>query len=190
MAAFSSNRVHGLIDRLFYHSPHRTSHAVTSTPSRLEAGIRNLQRVPATSGEEIDNNWLRRIELRSSAEVAEFLERAGFPERHGLLAALFVDKRCGFVASQIIRSAISLEPDELIRSILNFASSRHAHGIILATNDLPETFCQSGAWQELITKLCWKGEAIDIFLLDHVVRTARGWKAAFPKGAAGAPTCS
>ena len=119
MAAFSSNRIHGLIDRLFYHSPHRISHAVTSTPSRPKAGIWDLRRVPVMSGEEIDNSWLRRVELRSSAEVAEFLEQAGFPERHGLLAALFVDKRCGFVASQIIRSAISVEPDELIRSILN-----------------------------------------------------------------------
>ena len=189
MAAFSSNRVSGLIDRLFYHSPHRTPQAVTPPRRRLETGIRDLRRAPVLSGEELDRSWLRRVELRSSAQATEFLERAGFPERHGLLAALFVDKRCGFVASDIIWSAISIEPDELIRAILNSASTQHGHGIILATNDLPETFCHSPSWQQLIARLCWKAEAIDIFLLDHVVRTERGWKVLFPNGAEGASAC-
>lgn len=190
MAAFSSSKVYSLIDRLFYQPHHGNSHALAPGHSGLDAAMRQLRLDLALNGEQIDRSWLHRIELRSADRVIEFLERTEFPRRHGLLAALFVDRRCGIIATEYVGADPSDSINAVVRKILQLASFHHAHGIILALNDFSDAFHESRMCPELTKTLIRKGEAIDVFLLDHVVRTSGGWKSVFPRWAAGVQTCS
>lgn len=163
---------------------------MTPPLSAQGAAMRRLRLVPLPDGDDADRSWLYRIELRSRERVVEFLERTEFPRRPGLIAALFLDKRCGMIAREFVALHAFASVEEPIREILHLASFHHAHGIILASNDSSESLSEARRRQELTRRLLRKGDAMEVFVLDHVVRTATGWKSQFPRFAAGAGTCS
>lgn len=157
----------------------RISQPLSNGSQRSHSAVRVLAQADALTGEKTDSLWLRRTELRSLNDVADYLESSGFNERPGMLNVLFVDCRCGLIRSQTVGKTAYAGSDETVRQILRSASDCHANGIILATHDLGGEIARSPSCRELTMKLYRKGEAIEVFLLNHFVLTADGWKRMF-----------
>jgi DNA repair protein RadC len=175
VAALSSSKVSSLIERFFSLNARNPS-LQRSTGASPDATVHALRTGQVLSGDEIDDLWLQRIELRSLKRVKGYLEHTCFRKRNGTITALFVDRRCGLIAEEIIGSAWSLrQPDAVVRHILRLASRFHAHGLILATNDPQATTARRNRYREMTMQLQRKGEIIDVFLLNHLVLAADQW---------------
>ena len=176
MATLSSSKFHGLIDRFFALS---TNHVPTALFDivRLEfAAVRAIVEADAPSGEKADRRWLERTELRSTRQVAQFLEESGFRNRTGETDVIFVDARCGLICSEPLGAIGSNGPVIAAGRILRAASACGAHGVILATHDPRGDLNRCSTWSALTKALKSKGELIDVYLLDHFVLTEQGWR--------------
>lgn len=176
MAALSSNKLHGLIDRIFTLSTSQVSASIFDIVRLEFAAVRGIIESDAPSGERADRRWLERTELRSTRQVAQYLEETGFRRRKGETAIIFVDARCGLIRSEALGSVGSASPSDAAGRILRSASQCGAHGVILATHDLRTDPHLHSAWSELTRALRSKGELIDVYLLDHFVLTNQGWR--------------
>jgi DNA repair protein RadC len=136
--------------------------------------VRRLAEVELPDPERADIMWLQRIELRSPRAVADALEAGGFDQAAGLLSAIFVDSRCGLIRWQHFGAAASCDPARTAACILRSATACHAHGIILVINDPTGDLASAPRVRALSRTLQLKGEAIEIFLLDHFVLGANG----------------
>lgn len=177
MATLSPGRFHDLIDRIFLWR--RPQHAVFDIMRVHYPAVRALAEAAPPDSETTDHAWLQRPELRGFDEVVRLLENTGFAEQTGSIRALFVDDRCGFIGSHQISSAAHVDPDRLVAEILRLAANHQASGIVLATNDRHSRRARSSNRQRLTSAIYRKGEAINLFLLDHVVLTSTGWKRMF-----------
>lgn len=176
MATLSSSKLHGLIDRFF---PLSTNHAPAALFDivRLEfAAVRAIVEADSPSGERTDRRWLERTELRSTRQVAQFLEATGFAKRAGETDVIFVDARCGLIRSEALGTTGRTEPLQAASRILKSASACGAHGVILATHEPVDDPFHYSSWRALTRVLQSKGELIDIYLLDHFVLTRQGWR--------------
>jgi DNA repair protein RadC len=174
LATLSPNRFHDLIDRIFLWR--RARHAVFDIVRVHYPAVRALAEAAPPDSESTDRAWLQRPELRGFDEVVRLLESTGFAEQAGSIRALFVDDRCGFIGSHQVSSAAHIDPDRLVAEILRLAANHQASGIVLATNDRARRTARASNRQKLTQDIYRKGEAIDLFLLDHVVLTSAGWK--------------
>jgi len=180
VAAPNARRFHGLAKRILaFPHPGTLVFGRACRPAREAARL--FDPVSPATAEQIDSVWLARPELRSSSDAARYLERGGFDERTGTLTALFVDNRCGLISSDLIGAAAPLRRRDMVRRILGRASSYHAHGVILATNDPKGEIASTAEWHELTSSLSSKAEATGISLLNHLVLTAEGWKTIYPE---------
>jgi DNA repair protein RadC len=150
-------------------------HAVFELARVEYAAVRVLAEADRPTAEKADHAWLRRVEIRGSKQVADVLESRGFRERPGMMMGMFVDSRCGLIGTEMIGIPATASPDQMVADILRMASSFHAHGIILATHDPSGALARTWRCRELLTKLHCKGEAIEVFLLDHFVLTGGQW---------------
>jgi DNA repair protein RadC len=173
-----------LIERVL-HTSRRPTPVSPPEVYRAPYPLRLFSEAMYPSAEEVDSAWLQRIELRSLSDVAHYLARNGFCDFPGMLTALFVDTRCGLIRSKVVSSARPARPDETVRKILRLASDCQASGIILATHDVGGRTARDRSCRELTKSLYQKGEAIEIFLLNHFVLTAYGWKRMMPTGKEG-----
>ena len=178
MATLSSSRFNDLIQRFLY-SQRDAPHAVLDIVRFNFPAVRLLAEADRPSSQQADDAWLKRVELRGSARAIEVLETSGFRASTGMIQALFVDHRCGLIASELIGEAAKVDPDRAVANILRLASSCHATGTILATHDPTGRVARTPRCRRLTMDLHRKGEAIDVFLLDHFVLTAEGWKRMF-----------
>jgi DNA-binding MarR family transcriptional regulator len=127
------------------------------------------------TAEKADRVWLARAELRSLKQVAEMLQTSRFFDLPGMMVAMFVDRRCGLIRSLQIDPATSSGLNDTVGKILRSASNCHAHGIILATHAPTSEAGYNSRSNQLTEKLSRKGEAIEVFLLDHLLLTPEGW---------------
>ena len=178
MATLSSGRFYTLVDRLFSQRKH-ADHIIFDILRVEFSAIRALAQRPAVGAAEVDDAWLRRVELRRTEDVVAMLERRGFLREDGKLAAVFLDEKCGFIEFHIIGRAAELMPNLAIATILRLASACHASAILLATHDLAGETELNPDHRKLSLDLRRKGEAVDTFLLDHFVLTPSGWKRMF-----------
>jgi DNA repair protein RadC len=131
----------------------------------------------------LDDAWLNRVELREAEDVYEVLRSNGFEDQLGSIAAVFVDRRCGFIACEVISGAIA-DPDQGAAHVLRLASSRQASGVFLAVNDVSGSMLRGARYRDLVARLKRKGELIDVYLLDQFVLTGGRWyRARAQKGA-------
>lgn len=179
MATLSSGRFHSLVDRLL-NQRKGIDQIIFGKPRAEFPAIRALARSATAAAAETDDAWLRRVELRHTADVLAVLERNGFLHQRGKLAAMFVDEKCGLIELRLIGFAPELETNQAVATILRFASACHASGILLATHDLSGEIARRPDHRRLTLDLCRKGEAVETFLLDHFVLTPDGWKRMFP----------
>jgi DNA repair protein RadC len=154
----------------------RPSPISLSNVLRAPRAVRVFLEARRPTADEVDSAWLKRVELRSLADVANHLDGTGFCDRPGLLTALFVDNRCGLIQSHPVGRASDVNVDATVRCILRLASDCHASGLILVTHDLSGRIARTRRCRELTMTLHRKGELIEIFLLNHLVFTAQGWK--------------
>lgn len=178
LAAPEPSRIHSLIDRILSFPARSDPPAVFDIAKPDFAAVRAMTEASLPNGEDQDEDWLRRSELRSTGAVATMLESIGFAGRRGETEAIFVDARCGLIGSQAIGKLIATDTDAIVSRILRAASGCDARGIILATQ-CSAARVRGPYWRQIIRKLRSKGEAIDIVLLDHVVLTASGWNRLF-----------
>lgn len=175
LAALSSARLYNLIKRVFHSRP-RARHSAFGVEKSHYSAFRRLVQRDRRVPEDPDSAWLQRTELRCSDAVIDMLERSGFREQRGARRALFVDGRCGLIHSYCIATEPEADPEMAVGEILSEASDCHADGIILATNDLQGKAARTAQTGKLACALYRKGEAIEIFLLDHFILTPSGWK--------------
>jgi DNA repair protein RadC len=178
LAALSSNRLYDLIERFIFSRRNAHSALFDIVPVQYTE-VRFLAEADVSSGEYADYAWLNRIELVGWKHVAQTLEDGGFLDRPGTMSALFVDGRCGLISSLMIGAAADADAEQTTAKILRAASRCHAHGIILATHDLDEKVATAFPCRQLTMNLYRKGEATGVFLLDHFILTAAGWKRMF-----------
>jgi DNA repair protein RadC len=178
LATLSSIRLYDLIDRFLWPRSNPPQNVFRLGGLDYPA-IRRLVEGDHPTAEKTDRAWLQRIELHRSDRVINFLESSGFREERGQMRALFVDGRCGLIRSFKIRCAPAAHAERVAGKILAQASDCHADGIILATNDLEGNFASAPHWSRLVSDLYHKGEATEVFLLDHFVLTGRGWTRMF-----------
>jgi DNA repair protein RadC len=143
---------------------------------RAPQAVRAFLKARRPTADEVDGAWLQRIELRSLADVADHLASTGFCDKAGMLTALFVDNRCGLIQTHPIGKSSDINVHGTVGRILRLASDCHADGMILVTHDLNGRIARSRRCHELTVSLHRKGEAIEIFLLSHLVLTRHGWK--------------
>lgn len=179
VAALSRSPFHDLIDRVLYARRRRPRRAFNGARMRHPT-IRLLAEAEVQSSELSDRAWLQRVELRGTESIARVLEAAGFAHRPGSIEAMFVDDRCGMICSEQVGAATRVHPDRAVTHILRSASRCQASGIILATHDSSGAIARERRLRKLTMSLYRKGEAINIFLLDHFVLTARGWRRMAP----------
>ena len=178
LATLSPSRLNDLIQRFLY-SRRDASHALFDIARPNFPAVRVLAEAARPTSRQADEAWLQRVELRGSRRVIEILETSGFRARIGMMQALFVDDRCGLIASELIGEAARIDANVAVAAILRRASSFHASGIILAMHDPTGAIASAPRCRRLTMELYRKGEAIDLFLLDHFVLTAKGWKRMF-----------
>lgn len=138
--------------------------------------VRVLVEADLPNGDSADSAWLQRVELRSPERVAEILVSSGFLKLSGKIKIMFVDARCGLIRTELVATPPRAEADEIVGRILQAAARCDAHGIILASHAKAGLLVRSSRWREIHDKLHRKGEAIEVFLLDHLILTARGWR--------------
>ena len=173
LAATGARKLHDLIGHLISsRRPNRKSALAISPFTHPE--VRRLAEVELPDPERADIMWLQRIELRSPRAVADALEAGGFDQAAGLLSAIFVDSRCGLIRWQHFGAAASCDPARTAACILRSATACHAHGIILVISDPAGDLASAPRVRALSRTLQLKGEAIEIFLLDHFVLGANG----------------
>lgn len=178
MATLSSSRFYGLVERVF--GARRQVPQPIFDILRVEyPAVHALVRAEPPESETVDRAWLHRQELRGPSQTIQILENSGFREEIGITRALLVDDRCGLIENHLIGSTWAIDPDEVVARILRLASECHASGILLATHDVSGRNARSAPCQRFTMNLRSKGEAIEIFLLDHFVLTGEGWKRYF-----------
>jgi DNA repair protein RadC len=183
LAAFSSSPLYSLINRIL--RGRSDAHDPVFNAVRVgSSALRNFAQAELPTSEHADDAWLQRTELRDFDGVLQLLASNGFAEQTGTMQALFVDDRCGLIGSRRVRIAAGARPDEVVTEVLRVASSYQASGIILATNDLRGEIATAPYCSKLTWDIYRKGEAIAIFLLDHFVLTAVGWRRMFALPAA------
>lgn len=175
MAALSAARLYNLIER-FFHPRTRARHSAFGVEKSHYSAFHHLVQRNRRVPEDPDSAWLQRTELRCSDSVIDMLERSGFREQRGARRALFVDGRCGLIHSYSVATEPDADPQTAVGEILTEASDCHADGIILATNDLEGKVVRTAQAGKLACALYRKGEAIEIFLLDHFILTPSGWQ--------------
>lgn len=190
VATLGSSVITSVIGRLRTFASARPHEPASGNPRSGGGSLSALAAGQALTGEDIDRLWLQRPELRSVERVRKYLERTSFHARAGTTIALFVDGRCGLIADATVGPNSKLRADEAVRYILQLASSYHAHGIILATNDPRGTLAASASCREMTEKLHSKGEATEIYLLNHLVRTSEGWLNLVADNDEGQVTCA
>jgi DNA repair protein RadC len=153
-----------------------TPHAVFDIVRPRSSAVLQLAELEPPAPKDTDDAWLRREELRGSRAVIELLETTGFADQPQSTQALFVDNRCGLIASELLGDPHELRPDVSVRHVLERASTYHASGIILVTRDISGSIADSPSVRQLTMEVYRKGEAIDVFLLDHFVLTPEGWR--------------
>ena len=175
LAASGASKFHDLIGHLIAFGRPLPPAQPGPMPARHSA-VRRLAEDEAPSAETADRSWLQRIEIRSSEAVARALAGTGFHAAPGEMSAIFVDNRCGLIRAQPFGPVRACDPRCTSGRILRHATACHAGGIILATSDGDGALARSPRLQALTANIERKGEAIDIFLLDHFVWTGRGWQ--------------
>jgi DNA repair protein RadC len=178
LATASPNRFHGLVERLVY-SRRSSPHAVFDIAPFHSRAVRALAEVDLPSPRKADSVWLERVELRGPRRVINFLESQGFPPHSRSISALFVDSRCGLIRSDLLGTSAKFDPNRMVADILRRGSSCHASAIILASHDPVGSLASGARLRRLTIELYRKGEAAEIFLLDHFVLTTNGWKRLF-----------
>jgi len=179
LARPSSNNFYDLMERIFCVPRRAESLDLYSVLGAHTPIAKLFSRAKAETADELDSAWLGRIELSSPAKVSSFLDNGNFRERPRMLNALFVDRRCGLICREVVGPAAAADVDVMVRETLRLASSCHASGIILATYD-PDGKCTAKPkCREMISKLQRKGEAIQVPLLNYLVRTTNGWTEIF-----------
>lgn len=178
MATLSSYRFYSLIERIFAFqrdAPSAVFDIVKVKYSALDAlaGVTPAPRVA------VDEAWIRRPELRGSKAVIAFLEAEGFRNQVGTTQALFVDDRCGLIGGRKIADAQAMSVTDSVADVLRLACSLHASGVVLATNNLGCVTRHNSALEDLTMEIYRKGEATDVFLLDHFIVTDLGWRRMF-----------
>ena len=176
MATLSSSKFHGLIDRFFALPTTQVPTALFDIVRLEFAAVRAIVEADAPNGEGADRRWLERTELRSTRQVAQFLEETGFRKRTGETDVIFVDARCGLICSEPLGPIGNADPAIAARRILRAASDCGAHGVILATHDPRGDRHLCSTWSALTSALKSKGELIEVYLLDHFVLTEHGWR--------------
>lgn len=184
LAALNSSKFYDLIRSL--HPRREAGHAEFDILKAESHAVRRLAeaRLPTANG--CDDEWLGRVELRGPDDVIRFLEEYKLPAPEAVTVALFVDDRCGVIRTEHV------DLDGLVQgngtaSILGKASNCQAGGVILATHDLSGSRGRSPAYRQLTIDLRCKGEAIDVFLLDHFFLTDGGWRRMFARQPAERP---
>lgn len=178
MATLSSSRFGNLIERLLY-SQRGSPHAAAKFARHRFPTVRLLLEAQLPTPGKADDAWLQRLELRGDERVIRTLDADGFRGRTGTMEALFVDDRCGLIRSQRIGATASIDPDRAVADILRLAANCLASGIVLATNDPSGAIARAPRWRKFTMDLHRKGEAIEVFLLDHFILTAAGWRRMF-----------
>lgn len=173
MAIFGSTKTRELIVRLFRRPADRR---VFDIRKAKYPAVRVLVEADLPNGDSADSAWLQRVELRSPERVAEILVSSGFLKLSGKMKIMFVDARCGLIRTELVATPPRAEADEIVGRILQAAARCDAHGIILASHAKAGLLVRSSRWREIHDKLHRKGEAIEVFLLDHLILTARGWR--------------
>jgi ABC-type taurine transport system ATPase subunit len=178
VATLSSSRFYDLIERVF--GIRRQAPRAIFDIVRVEyPAVRALARAERPTSETVDDAWLHRQELRGPSEAIRMLESGGFRDGPGMTRALLVDDRCGLIREHLIGPTSAIDPQETVARLLRLASECHASGILLATHDLGGANVRSERCRSFTMNLRRKGEAIEIFLLDHVVLMEQGWKRFF-----------
>jgi len=174
LATLSSSRFYDLVERIF--APRRQSGHVIFDICKVEyPAVRQLAENSVPSCEAIDQTWLQRAELCGHDAVVRFLcESQG--ARPKSILALFVDERCGLIASHEIDTSANFEVPVAISEILGAASYHHARGVILTSHESDRVLAGDERREKLTLELDRKGAAIDVFLLDHFVFTNGAWK--------------
>lgn len=184
MATLSAGRFYDLVNRFLQFRS--SSRQVVFDILKVDyPALRTLVALRPESPELTDDAWLRRREVRGADDVIEVLENSSFVDEPGTTQALFLDERCGLLDTYNVGPIRDDNPAATCASILRRASDCHASGIILATNDASGTIARGKSSQKLTMDLYQKGEATDIFLLDHFVLTGRFWKRMFALKQAG-----
>lgn len=161
-----------LIRRLFRRPPEERT--IFDMRGRDHPSLRVLLDVEVPNGDAADGAWLERMELRSPERIAELIRTTGFLKHGDAMKVMLVDARCGLIRTELIATPLRADPDDVVGQILRMAASCDAHGIILATHDPATAFARAWRWSEIHNKLHRKGEAIEVFLLDHFIVTTRG----------------
>jgi DNA repair protein RadC len=174
LAKPGSNKLHNLIG--YWIASRRPDREIQFDLRPPKFPLQKLAETVLQSADAADNNWLQRTELRTPRDVTNAFVACGFHEAPGTLNAVFVDSRCGFIRAQGFGAASACEPVRTSASILRGATECHAEGIILATNDPQGQFAHGPRLRALSATLKRKGEAIDVFLLDHFLLTGKGWE--------------
>lgn len=173
MAALGSSKIHELIARLFCRPAERT---IFDMRKPDYPAVRVLVEADVPTADSVDSAWLERVELNSPERVTEILERCGCLRLADNMKIMFVDARCGLIRTELIATPAGVGADEIVSEILRTAARCDARGIILASQPQSGLLARWSRWREIHDKLRRKGEAIEVFLLDHFVLTARGWK--------------
>ena len=175
LATLTSTRLYDLLERLFHHRRGGRGAFLQEAKGGEFSVVRRLAHDELTSLMDADDVWLKRVELRGSRAVTELLESIGFRKQRSEVHALFVDGRCGLIRTCDIGNLDQLDCTRAVAEVLAKASNCHADGMILATNDLDERADRTLQWHRLTFDLHRKGEATEIFLLDHFVLKRGGW---------------
>jgi DNA repair protein RadC len=178
LATLSSNKIYDLIGRLFNFARRDSEHATFDIVRVIHPTVRAFANARTPCAEIEDRRWLARTELCSPGKVIEVLEQEGFAEQEGRTRALFVDPRCGHIQSldlDLRRPGVPMP----VSRLLHAASVCHAEGLILATNDPSGKAAQHEGLRQFTMEVYRKGAAINVYLLDHFVLTAAGWKRMF-----------
>jgi len=177
LATLSSSRFYDIVERIF--APRRRSNHVIFDICKVEyPAVRRLAENSVPSSEAIDQTWLQRAELCGHDAVVRFLSEIRF-ERPKIILALFVDERCGLIASHEIDTSDNFEVAKALAQILAAASHHHARGVVLASHEFNRVLAVDERRKKLTLELYRKGAAIDVFLLDHFVFTNGAWKRMF-----------
>lgn len=177
MASVSPTRLHGFIERFFF-ARRSVSHVVfdivrNPVVARLAETVSQTPRNP-------DQAWVDRIELRGPEAVVRSIESNLVASPANTISAILVDDRCGLIRSFTLGALSKLKAAEIIAATLRSASDCQASGIILVSNDPHGVVTRGSECQQMTINLRHKGEAVEIFLLDHFIRTAGGWERMFP----------
>lgn len=133
-----------------------------------------LRAAHALSLETTEAIWLTQPVLNSPRLITEYLGLAMAQDQIETLRALFVDKKCRLICSEVIHKGTRSRVDLDARSILHLAFDYGADGIILAHNHPSGDPTPTAADRRATNDLKSKCSLLGIELLDHIVIAAGG----------------